>query len=65
MQIELLKPHTHAGEELGTGSVIEVDDSTADWLIEHSVGQKVATADARRAGRNEANPVSQPTTHKE
>lgn len=65
MQIELLKPHTHAGEELGVGCVIEVDDSTAEWLIEYSVGQKVATADARRAGRNEANQVSPLTSQKE
>ena len=39
MQIELLKPHTHAGEEPGTGSVIEVDDSTADWLIANGIAR--------------------------
>ena len=33
MTLELLKPHTHAGVRLAAGSRLEVDESTARWLI--------------------------------
>ena len=64
-QIELLKRHTHAGVEQRAGSVIDVDDLTAQWLIEHDVGQAVAPAEPRRVRVNDANPVSRPTSNKE
>ena len=56
-QIELLKRHTHAGVEQGAGSVIDVDECTAHWLIEHGVGQAVvsASAEPRRVRLNDAN----------
>ena len=56
-QIELLKIHTHAGVEQGAGSVIDVDELTAHWLIEHGVGQAVvpASAEPRRVRLNDAN----------
>lgn len=38
-RIELLKTHTHAGVEYSAGKVIEVDESTAQWLIEQCVGK--------------------------
>ena len=65
MQIELLKIHTHAGVVHGAGTVIDVDDSTANWLIEHGVGQAAASAEPRRSRHNEATPVSPFTSHKE
>lgn len=37
MRVTLKKNHTHAGRELAPGAVIEVDESTAAWLIEHEV----------------------------
>ena len=64
-QIELLKIHTHAGVEQGVGTVVDVDDSTAAWLIEHGVGQAGTPAEPRRTRHNEANQVSQHTSHKE
>lgn len=64
-QIELLKNHTHAGVEQGAGAVIEVDDSTAHWLIEHGVGQAATSAEPRRSRHNEANPASPITSNKE
>lgn len=64
-QIELLKRHTHAGLERGPGSVIDVDEQTAQWLIEHGVGQAVAPAESRRVRPNDANPVSRPNANKE
>ncbi len=68
-QIELLKTHTHAGVEHGAGAVIDVDDSTAHWLIEHGVGQAVGqcagSPEPRRSRHNETNPVSPLTSNKE
>ena len=69
-QIELLKDHTHAGVEQGAGTVIDVDDSTAHWLIEHGVGQSATSTAAtspepRRSRHNEVNPVSPLTSNKE
>ena len=64
-QIELLKIHTHAGVEHGAGSVIDVDDSTANWLIEHAVGQAATSAEPRRSRHNEASQATSTTTHKE
>ena len=64
-QIELLKNHTHAGVEHSAGAVIEVDDSTAHWLIEHGVGQAITSAEPRRSRHNEVNPASPLTSNKE
>ena len=64
-QIELLKRHTHAGVAQRAGSVIDVDELSAQWLIEHGVGQAVvpASAEPRRIRLNDAN--SRPTSNKE
>ena len=64
-QIELFKRHTHAGIEQGAGSVIDVDELTAQWLIEHGVGQAAAIAEPRRSRHNEANQISPLTARKE
>lgn len=76
-QIELIKTHTHAREVHGAGDVIDVDDVTANWLIEHGVGRTVeegaadVTAPAanspqiRRSRRNDGIPVSHITSNKE
>jgi hypothetical protein len=65
MQIELLNTHTHAGVEHGAGAVIDVDDSTANWLIEHGVGQAATSAEPRRSRNNDANPASPLISNKE
>ncbi|BCB28166.1 hypothetical protein SKTS_30520 [Sulfurimicrobium lacus] len=57
-QIELLKIHTHAGVEHDVGTIIDVDDGTANWLIEHGVGQAATSAEPRRSRHNEATPAS-------
>ena len=64
-QIELLKNHTHAGVEHVAGAVIDVDDSTAHWLIEHGVGQAASSAEPRRSRHSEVNPASPITSNKE
>ncbi|AOX99880.1 hypothetical protein [Jeongeupia sp. USM3] len=45
MQIELLKPHTHAGKRLAVGDRIDLNDASARWLIAQGVA-KAATASA-------------------
>ena len=45
-RIELLKTHTHASEVHFSGSIIEVDETTATWLIEHGVGKLADAASA-------------------
>lgn len=40
MKIELLKPHTHAGQDYPAGSIIELDLTAARWLI--SIGSAKA-----------------------
>ncbi len=37
-RIKLLKTHTHAGQVHFAGSVLEVDEMTASWLIQRGVG---------------------------
>lgn len=63
-KIELLKTHTHANEVHFAGSVIEVDETTATWLIERGVGKSAITqreatqspAEPRRPRRSDTNP---------
>lgn len=41
-RIVLTGPHTHQGVALAAGTEIEVDDATAQWLIEHAGAKKRA-----------------------
>lgn len=45
MNIELLKPHTHAGVHCAPGAHLDIDEATARWLIDHAVAQEVAATD--------------------
>lgn len=45
MNIELLKPHTHAGVVFAPGDPLDLDDSTARWLIEAGVAKAVSELD--------------------
>ena len=38
-KVQLLKRHTHAGAEREAGSVLELDDDSARWLIEVGVAR--------------------------
>lgn len=33
----LTRPHTHAGKTYGVGDRIEIDATSADWLIAHDI----------------------------
>jgi hypothetical protein len=37
--VTLLKPHTDAGAEYAPGDTLDVDETTAQWLIEHGVAE--------------------------
>ena len=39
MNIELLKPHTHAGVGFASGEQLDIDESAARWLIEVGVAK--------------------------
>lgn len=65
MQIELLKPHTHAGKPLASGARLELPESSARWLIEQGVAQALSRPvppqpAAREAAAAAANPLPSP-----
>jgi hypothetical protein len=37
--VTLLKPHTDAGTDYAPGDTLDVDEATAQWLIEHGVAE--------------------------
>jgi len=39
MNIELLKPHTHAGVIFAPGDRLDLDEATARWLIDAGVAK--------------------------
>ena len=43
-QLVLIRPHTHAGKTLGVGDRIEIDATSADWLIAHDIATPEPTA---------------------
>ncbi|MDX1251152.1 MAG: hypothetical protein IDH49_02620 [Gammaproteobacteria bacterium] len=46
-QFVLTRPHTHAGKAYGVGDRIEIDATSADWLIAHGIATPEPTAPAR------------------
>ncbi len=43
-QLVLTRPHTHAGKRYGVGDRIEIDATSADWLIAHDIATPEPTA---------------------
>ena len=41
MNIELLKPHTHAGVSFAPGDLLVLDEAAARWLIDAGVDKHV------------------------
>ena len=57
-RLVLKRPHTHAGQAFQAGDRIDVDATTADWLIAHGI----AAPRCRAADRQTPNPLtSNPT----
>ncbi len=48
MQVELLKPHIHAGVDCQPGAVITLDDDLARWLVDMGVARVVASPAATK-----------------
>ena len=45
-QLVLTRPHTHAGKTLGVGDRIEIDATSADWLMAHGIATLEPTVPA-------------------
>lgn len=45
-QLVLTRPHTHAGKTYGAGDRIEIDATSADWLIAHGIATPEPTVPA-------------------
>jgi len=45
-QLVLIRPHTHAGKTLGVGDRIEIDATSADWLMAHGIATPEPTVPA-------------------
>jgi hypothetical protein len=43
MNIELLKPHRHAGRDYQSGDALSLDDDLANWLISLGVAKRTST----------------------
>ena len=63
MQIELLKPHEHAGQRLNAGAVLTIDDSQGQWLIDLEVARRAKAAKpiTHSVPANPTSPLSNPT----
>ncbi|MBN9462185.1 MAG: hypothetical protein J0H00_13300 [Burkholderiales bacterium] len=42
--VTLTRPHTHAGKAYGVGDRVEIDATSADWLIAHDIATPEPTA---------------------
>jgi hypothetical protein len=45
LSIELLQPHTHAGRRFAAGERLDLQETSARWLIAHGVA-RIVTPDA-------------------
>ena len=45
-QLVLTRPHTHAGKTYGVGDRIEIDATSADWLMAHGIATPEPTVPA-------------------
>ena len=63
MQIELLKPHEHAGARFSAGAVLTIDDAQALWLIDLEVARRAKATKplAFSVPDNPTSPLSNPT----
>ena len=59
-QLVLTRPHTHAGKTHGVGDRIEIDATSADWLIAHGIATPEPTVPTA-----EPIPESKPLQRKE
>lgn len=60
MQIELLKPHTHAGVHHAAGDRFSLDDAQALWLISLGVAHAASSTPFEKAEKTEKLPARPP-----
>lgn len=51
MRIELLQAHTHAGKPYKLGEYLDLDESSAKWLIELKVAKAATTESNKQPSR--------------
>ncbi|MDI4092145.1 hypothetical protein U5F73_17615 [Stenotrophomonas pavanii] len=54
MHIELVKPHTHAGQRLTAGDRLDMNDASARWLIAQGVAKAATPAADLKPSRRDA-----------
>ena len=54
LSIELLKPHTHAGKRLAVGDRLDLNDTSARWLIGQGVAKAATPATDSKPTRRDA-----------
>lgn len=54
MQIELLKPHTHAGKRLAVGIRLDLPDASGRWLIAQGAAKAATPATDSKPTRRDA-----------
>jgi hypothetical protein len=54
MHIELLKPHTHAGQRREVGERLDLADASARWLIAQGVAKAATPATDTKPSRRDA-----------
>ena len=54
MHIELLKPHTHAGQRRDVGERLDLADASARWLIAQGVAKAATPATDSKPARRDA-----------
>ena len=57
--VELIKPHTHAGKSLASGARIALDDALARWLVEAGVARVVPTLPSKAGNPSTPKPEEQ------
>lgn len=57
MQIELLKPHEHAGARCSAGAVLAIDDTQGQWLIDLAVARRVSASSFAKPGKSNSSSV--------
>ena len=58
-RLVLNRPHTHAGQAYTAGDRIEVEATTAEWLLSHGIAEALPIAEPL-APKTDPEPNSQP-----
>lgn len=62
--IVLTQPHTHAGQAHQAGEMLDVDGSTADWLIANGIARHADTPAPLPQPQGDGTPLEPKTTQR-